>query len=153
MSGPSTAREALIVEAIGDAATLIQQVEALAPVVDETCQALRQADRQLNSALAGFETRLAVITENAKTRTVQHIAVRIDEAARRSMEQQSKAMADAARSAFDAELGPTLQRVQAALHPLTQRRQRHWEGWLTHLAAAVAASAATWVLALRWGGG
>ena len=152
MSGPSTAREALIVEAIGEAATLIRQAEALAPVLGETCQALQQANRQLNDTLAGFEGRLTAITDNAKTRTVQYIAVRIDEAARRSIEQQRQAMADAARSAFDAEFGPTLQQLQSALLPLVQRQRRHWEDWLIPLAVAAAASTTTWI-ALRWGGG
>ena len=151
MSGPSTAREALIAEAIGEAATLIRQVEALAPMLAETCRGLQQADRQLNDALTAFDGRLTAITDSAKARTVQYIAVRIDEAARRSAEQQRQAMADAARSAFATELGPTVQRLQSALLPLMQRRQRHWEWWLMPLAVAAAASTATW-MALRWSG-
>jgi hypothetical protein len=153
MMTPTTAREALIVEAIGDAAKLIRQVEALAPMLNESCQALLQADDSLRNALAGMEGRMAAITENAKTRTVQYLATRINEAAGRSIETQSRAMADAARVAFGAELGATMQRLQTTLKPLIERRQRYWESWLTHLAAAATASAATWFLALRLMGG
>lgn len=148
MTDPTTAREALIVEALGEAAKLIRQVEALAPLLDESCQALLQADTHLRDTLAEFESRMAAITENAKTRTVQHLAARVDEAARRSIEQQGRAMADAARVAFGAELGATMQRLQSALQPLIERRERRWERWLTHAAAAAAASAVTWGLAI-----
>ena len=153
MTDPTTAREALIVETLGDVAKLMRQVEALAPMLSETCQALLQANTDLGDTLAGFESRMAAITENAKSRTVQHLAVRVDEAARRSIELQGRAMADAARVAFGAELGATMQRLQAALQPLIEERKRHWERWLTHLAVASAASAATWILALRLGSG
>jgi hypothetical protein len=147
MNHPTTAREALIVEAIGDAARLIRQVEALAPVLDETRQALLQASGHLHDTLAGLEGRMATITDNAKTRTVQHLAVRVDEAARRSIEQQSRAMADAARVAFGVEFGATMQRLQSALQPLIERRKRRWEQWLMHAATAAAACAATSALA------
>lgn len=153
MTDPTTAREALIVEAVGEGAKLIRQVEALAPVLDDLCQALLLADAHLRDTLATFESRMTAITENAKTRTVHHLAARVDEAARRSIEQQSLAMADAARVAFDAELGTTMQRLHSALQLLIEQTERRWERWLTHLAIAGAASAATWVLALRLGGG
>lgn len=151
MTDPATAREALIVEAIGEVAKLIRKVEALVPSVDETCQALQQAHTNLRDELAGFESRMAAITENAKTQTVKHLAARADEAARRSIDQQSRAMADAARVAFGAELGATMQRLQATLRPLIERPERRWERWLTHAAAAAAASAMTWLLALYVG--
>jgi hypothetical protein len=91
---------------------------------------------------------MAAITENAKTRTVQHLAARADEAARRSIDLQARAMADAARIAFGAELGATLQRLQTSIQPLVERPGRRWEPWLTHAAAAATASAATWTLAV-----
>ena len=74
MSHPSTAREALIVEAIGDVARLIERVEAVGPVVEESCRALQLASMTLRDELAGFERRMAAITEHAKTQTVKHIA-------------------------------------------------------------------------------
>lgn len=149
MTDPATAREALIVEVIGDVAKLLREVEAVAPALDETCQALLLANASLRDELSGFERRMAAITENAKTVTAKHLAARTDEAARRSIDQQSRAMADAARVAFGVELGATMQRLQASLHPLTERRGRRWEACLTHAAAAAVASSATWVLALH----
>jgi hypothetical protein len=148
---PTTAREALIVEAVGEAARLIRQVEALAPVLHSTSQALLQADQHLRGTLSGFEGRMAAITENAKTRTAHYLAARVDEAARQSIEQQSRVMADAARVAFGAELGATLQRLQSALRPLIERSERRWERWLTHAAAAAVSATVTWALAVLLG--
>ncbi|MGM9489752.1 hypothetical protein [Ideonella sp. YS5] len=77
---------------------------------------------------------------------LQHLA-RTDEAGRRAIDLQSRAMADAARVAFGAELGATMQRLQSNSPPRLARSTRHWERWLTHAVAAVAASAVTWWLA------
>jgi hypothetical protein len=139
MTHPSTTREALIVEALCEAAKLIRQVEALAPALDESRQALADAHSGLAGQLAAFEVQVAALTEKAKVQTVKHILARTDEAARRSVDLQGRAMADAARVAFGAELGATLQR-------LIEQRGRRWEWWLTHAAAAASASAATWML-------
>lgn len=151
MSDPATAREALIVEAIGDVAKLIREVETLAPTLDESCRLLERANTSLRDELAGFERRMAAITENVKTQTVKYLAARADDAAQRSIDQQSRAMADAARVAFGAEIGATMQRLQATLQPLIERRERRWEPWLTHAAVAAAAASATWLLALYAG--
>ena len=148
MMPPSTTREALIVEVLGEAARLIRQVEALAPSLDESRQALADAHSGLAGQLAAFEAQVLALSERAKVQTVKHILARTDESARLSIDQQSRAMADAARVAFGAELGATLQRLQSALQPLVERSGGRWESWLTHAAAAVTGSAVTWAVAL-----
>lgn len=153
MSDPTTAREALIAAAIGDVAKLLDRIEAIVPALDGSCRALQRASTRLDEELGGFERRLAAMTERAKVHLVQHVAGRTDEAARRSIALQGQAMADAARVAFGAELGATMQRLQATLQPLIERRERAWEQWLTHAAAAAVASAATWGLLAYFGPG
>jgi hypothetical protein len=151
MMHPSTTREALIVEALGEAAKLLRQVEALAPALDESRQALADAHSGLAGQLAAFEAQVLALTEKAKVQAVKHILARTDEAARRSIELQGRAMADAARVAFGAEIGASMQRLKSALQPLRERPERRWERWLTHAAAAATASAVTWTLAvLLW---
>lgn len=148
MTQPSTTREALIVEALDEAAKLIRQVEALAPALDESRQALADAHSALAAQLATFEREVAGLTEKAKVQAVKHILARSDEAAKRSIELQSRAMADAARVALGSDLGAALQRLQS----LHERPGQRWEPWLTHAAAAATASAATWTLAVTlWG--
>jgi len=142
MTHPNTTREALIVEALGEAAKLIRQVEALAPALDESRQALADADSGLAGQLAAFEAHVLALTEKSKVVAVKHILARTEEAARRSADLQSRAMADAARVAFGAELGAALQRLKS----LHQGPERRWEWWLTHAAAAATASAGTLML-------
>lgn len=144
MTHPNTTREVLIVEAIGEAAKLIRQVEALAPALDRSRQELADAHCGLSSQLAAFETQVLALTEKAKVVAVKHVLTRTEEAARQSADLQSRAMADAARVAFGANLGATLQRLQS----LHARPGPRWEPWLTHAAAAATASAATWTLAI-----
>jgi hypothetical protein len=146
MKPPSTTREALIVEALGEAGKLIRQVEALAPRLDESRQALADAYSGLANQLAAFEAQVLALSEKAKVQTVKHILARTDEAARRSVDLQARATADAARVAFGAQLGAMLQRLETVVQPLVERRARPWERWLTHAAAAATASAATWML-------
>jgi len=141
---PSTPREVLIVEALSEAAKLIRQVEALAPVLDQSRQALADAHSGLSGQLAAFETQVLALTEKAKVVAVKHVLTRTEEAARQSADLQSRAMADAARVAFGADIGAALQRLQS----LHARPGPRWEPWLTHAAAAATASAATWTLAI-----
>lgn len=145
MTSATTAREALIVEALGEAAKLIRQVETLQAGMAESRQALVDAHAKLADQLVAFEARVTSLTEKAKIQAVKHILMRTDEAARRSIEQQGRAMADAARAAFGAELGATLRQLQSAMQ---SQRPKQWERWLTHAAAAATGSAVTWMLAL-----
>lgn len=148
----NTTREVLIVEALGDAAKLIRQVEALAPRLDESRQALADAHCGLADQLTAFEAQVTALSEQAKVQVVKHILARSDEAARRSIDLQRQVMAEAARGAFNAELGPTLQQVRSVLQPLIERPDHRWEQWLTHAAAAAMAAAAAWTLAITlWG--
>lgn len=144
MNEPVGAREALLIEAIGEMVDLIDSVDRLTPKLQEVSREIGRASESLRGSLAGFETQVLALVEKAKVQAVKHILARTDEAARQSIEQQSRAMADAARVAFGADLGATLQRLQS----LQKRPERRWEHWLTHAAAAATASAATWTLAI-----
>jgi hypothetical protein len=148
MNHPSTTREALIVEALGDAERLIRQVEALAPALDQSRRALADAHSGLAGQLAAFEAQMAALTERAKVHAVKHILDRTDEAAKRSTDVQARAMADAARVAFGAELGASLQHLKTIAEAGANPAQRRWESWLTHAAAAAMASALTWTVAV-----
>ncbi len=150
MSHPSTAREALIVETIGEVAALIDRVEAVAPALDASRLALINASTELAGQVTAFESRMAGITENAKVQAVRHIARRTNEMARGSLDAQTRAMEEAARMLFRTEVGPALQRVAMPVQhmaELARRGARPWERWLTHVATAVVASALTWALA------
>jgi hypothetical protein len=151
VNDPVAAREALIIEAIGEAANLIDSVERLTPELQATAREIDRAGKGLRDSLAGFEAQVVALCEKAKVQAVKHILARTDEAARRSIDLQGRAMADAARVAFGAEVGATMQRLQTALQPLIERSERRWVTWVTHGTAAAAGSVVTLALALWLG--
>ena len=144
MNQPVGAREALLVEAIAEMVELIESVDRLIPELREARQEIDRAREGLRASMSGFETQVVALCDKAKAQTVKHILARADEATRLSIEQQSRAMADAARVAFGADLGATLQRMQS----LPEAPERGWDRWLTHAAAAATAAALTWTLAI-----
>ena len=146
MNDLSTAREALIAEAIGEVATLIKRLEAAAPAIDASREALVQAAERMAAQVTAFESRMTGLTENAKLQAVSHIARRSDEMARHALEAQTRAMSEAARQLFTSELGPALQRLVVPLQRLADKGARRGERWLTHAATAAVASALTLAL-------
>lgn len=151
MSDPVAAREALLLEAIGEASNVFDAMERLIPEIQAAGREIARATTVLDNGLAAFDAHVTALAEKTKVQTVKHILARTDEAALRSVELQARAMADAARVAFGAEIGAALQRLHPAEQKRTDRPERPWEPWLTHAAAAAVGSAATWILALRLG--
>lgn len=148
-----SAREALIAEALGDVARLLDRVETMASSMDQTRQALSDANAQLLHRMITFEAHMSAITEVARTRAVEHVARRTDEAARCSLEKQSIAMTQAAQSIFRTELSPALQRFLTALQPLViraDRLERLRDRWLAHAATAALTCAAGVSLTAYW---
>ena len=144
---PSTAREALLVETIGELAALIDRVEAMTPLMDAARLAFFQVSAELAGQLVAFESRMTAITENAKVQAVKHIARRTDEMAQSSLDTQKRAMEEAARAFFRSEVDPTLQRLVMPLQQVAQKADRPGKRWLAHAATAALASAVTWALA------
>ncbi len=144
MSDPVTAREALLIEAIGEVSNLIDSVDRLTPELQEMRCEIDRASTGLRESLAAFEGQVLALTEKSKVVAVKHILARTEEAARQATALHGRAMADAARVAFGAEVGAALQRLKA----LHERPERRWELWLTHAAAAATASAGTLMLTL-----
>ena len=145
---PSTAREALIVEALGDLARLTDRLEALAPSLDQARRGLSKANADLADRTVAFEGRMAAISENAKAVVVDHILRRTQEIARRSALDQTRTMQEAARALFATEFGATLSTLDTllgSLRQLIERMDRPWDPWLMHAATVTASSAATGV--------
>lgn len=151
MSPDRTAREALIVEALGNIGAMLDRVDALIPALAAGREALAGASALLSLKLETFDAHMNAITENAKIKTMQHVAQRTDEMARRSvrdLRENAHLMADAARSALQAE-------IRQALEQFIQRHQqpkpRWWHGILTNAAISAAASGYTWVAMMYFG--
>lgn len=144
MTGPNTAREALIVEALGDVARMLDRVESLSSSMEEGRLALANANAELRDRLKAFEAGMASLTQQAKARVIEHIVQRTGEAASVAIETQARAMNAAARLAFSAEVDSNLARLTATLQQVIRRVDRPWDLWLTHAATAAVSTAITW---------
>ncbi|PKO70435.1 MAG: hypothetical protein CVU22_01925 [Betaproteobacteria bacterium HGW-Betaproteobacteria-16] len=145
-----TAREELMAVAIGQLGELLDRMDTLALKLDASQLALTLVSTELAEQVIAYETRMAGITENAKLKAVQYIALRADEMARGTMDAQTRAMEEAARTVFRNEVGPALQRVTVPLQhvaDLARKGARAWEWWLLHAATAVLSSAISWAMA------
>jgi hypothetical protein len=125
-----TTREALLAEALGDLARLLERAEALRVTMDGTQAALQQAGEALTAQAEAHEKRMALVAEAAKGQVARFIAQRADEAVRQAVHAQTPA---------PGMVGPS---------PASAPRQRITEALVTHLAAAALGAAAAWSLAL-----
>ena len=149
MSGPSSAREALIVEAIGDVARLIDQAQALTAAMESKQLELVRADAQLSAQLDAFGARIASLSERAKVEVVRHVARQAEELNRRANSAQVAAMRDAAQGLFRSEFQAGFDRLAVLLQLLVDRVNRPWVLWATNAGTALLAATVTWVVATR----
>jgi hypothetical protein len=148
MSTPTTAREALVAEAIGDAGRLLDRLEQLLPALERARLALTNADAALLERIGALEARMTSITATTTAATVEHLARQARLMAVRSVETQRVAMAEVARRLFTKEVEPALERLTASLDRKVEQLGRRGRQWPWHIATALAASLATWVIAL-----
>ena len=144
MSRPSTAREALIVEALGEVARLLEQVESLESSMEVGRLALANASEDLVERLKDFDAGMASIAMRVQASAVDHIIKRTGKAASESLESQARAMNAAARRAFSGQFESNLSRLIASLQQVIHRVDRPWDLWLTHAATASVSAAVTW---------
>ena len=84
MNRPSTAKEALIAEALGDMATLLERIEKLGPVMDISHRQLVQISKDLIREVSMFETRMTDFRFKTIDVAARQIDQRTDEAATRT---------------------------------------------------------------------
>lgn len=73
MNRPNTAKEALLAEALGEMASLIERVEAVVPHVDESRKALILTGELLSRKIANIEPEMKEFTGRAKQVTAKYI--------------------------------------------------------------------------------
>lgn len=147
MIQPVSAREALIVEAIGELQLLLDRLEAVAPALESASKELGDVSAGLAGQANAIETRIAACADAATALAVKHVARQAHEIARTASCAETQAMQAAGRALFQAELGPALHRLAGSIDTV-QRRASMWQtGWGAIAITAVTTSALTWVLA------
>ena len=144
MSGPATAREALIVEALGEVALLLERIESLTSSMEVGRLELANAGAHLDSRLRAFELGTASVAQQVQVKAIEHIIRRTGKATTESMELQASAINAAARLAFSAEADSNLARLDHTLQRVLHRVDRPWDLWVTHAATAAVSAALTW---------
>jgi uncharacterized protein (DUF885 family) len=151
---PTTAREALVAELIGDVATLLERMESVRPAVDEATQALVEAAGRVAGSVEPFQARITGVAKQAQVLAEEHISVRAQQLAPAMMVEQSAAMTQAAQSIVREQVEPTLQRLTASLERVVKRADRPWDTWLMQAATAAVSAGGSAVLVLsllgRW---
>jgi hypothetical protein len=143
---PTTAQEALLAEALGDAAELFDRVEVLTRQLDATRQALNDANLELQSRLVALE---AVSAASTKRLTAAHT----DQTARQTMlalqlltKSQTGVVRETVRQTLAEQFDPRLAEHAELLQQLLGRIEPPWDGWLTQIASAACSAALTWWL-------
>ncbi len=140
-------REALIAEALGDIAVLLERLEAIAPALASTSEAVMSAADSLTARSADAESRFNAFTQHAVTHLSRHLAHRAEELVRTAVEVEAQALQAAGRKLLQEELGPPVQRLVRALNETTHRRL-HWPYVAVGVVTAVVASSVAWAGAL-----
>ncbi|MCE9661012.1 MAG: hypothetical protein K8R60_20985 [Burkholderiales bacterium] len=151
MSRVTTAREALIVEVIGDVNELITRVEALKPAMSTSHRKLSDAAIKLGGCVEPITTYVRDDIVRNRNAAIEHVRKRTGEIAAESMQEQILAMRQAARAIIEADVRPELRQLSSALHVLVERTRRpQWETWATYAATGtlptILAVGLTWYL-------
>jgi 3-polyprenyl-4-hydroxybenzoate decarboxylase len=146
MSTPSSAREALLVEMLGEVATLLDRVDALIPVLHDGCETLSRAGADMNTKSEQAQVRIAALVEAASTHAIKHIARKTEAMARTTVEAETQVMKSAAQALFRTELSAALRQLSVAVgHQATllNTRRRWWALAATAVAASLTSSMLT----------
>ncbi len=147
---PITAREALVVEAIADAARLLECMERVVPAMDESRTALKQAGLALDQRLEDMGKQLTELSQMTQRRAVEYIAQRTKALADTSIEHQTTAMTQAGHRIFHEEVGSTLKQLTASLTHVLAESKRPWRLWWSHATTALTSAVLTAGLTVHW---
>lgn len=95
MNRMSTAKEALIAEALGDMDLLLKRLEAVVPLVDGTRKTLIKSADMVSREIAGFAPHMKEFTDYAKIQTAKQIDRSVTDVTQRAKEMQVQAMREA----------------------------------------------------------
>jgi len=138
---PASAREALIAEALGEFAALLDRVDGVVRALEVATAAASDAGARIEARASAFEERAVALVEAAKQHLVRHVAAKTEELARTAGEAQVRAMTSAVQEMIRNEL--FAMRRLADGGDRGRARQRIQTPWWGYAATAIFASAIT----------
>lgn len=137
---PPSAREALIAEALGEVALLLDRVDGVVQALELATASATDACARIDARAAAFEASTGALVEASKQHLVRHVAMKTEELGRAAGEAQVQAMRDL----FRDELGPLVERLAAEC----ARRTAGSKGWHQHWVYATTAVGTSAIAAL-----
>lgn len=122
MNSASTAREALIAEALGEVGALIDRLEALVPAADELGQTAWRAYENLIDRINRFDNQVQNAINEAESEALRRILRHAEDITRQSLETQAMAMKTTVRELVRTEFDPATARVLTQMQELAQKR-------------------------------
>jgi hypothetical protein len=149
MSRAADHREALIAEALGDFVKVLDRIDAATPKLDHACARLEATVTVLRGSIEPFQKRIVEDALNMQNQTLATIAEQSKPLVKVLFDEETKAMAEAARAVFMSEVIPPLRRLTTELQDAVHAAHHPWEGWFLHAATVLAAVTIT-VVVLDW---
>ncbi len=150
MNGLNSRKEILIAELLGEVDTLLTEVGKLVPAIASVSAQLISSANGTKAAVEDYQVKTRAVANQAQISAVDHIIRRTNEVALKSLEEQTQAMKEAARTLFDKEVASRLRELSAVLNAaLEKARAPNWINWLTHATTALVSAAATAALLLH----
>ena len=142
MSAPSSAREALIVEALGEMAELLDRIDGVARALEAAAATATDASVRIESRASALEVGAVSLVDAAKQHLVRHVAAKTEDLARTAIDGQIATMAAEVHKLFRNELD-SLWALRGASVDRPSRCQAIRRQWQSHAATAICASAIT----------
>lgn len=111
MSDPRTAREALILEALGELDQALTEAAAAREASAAVAQRIEAAAASLDAAAGRYAAELVRLTDETKRAVTEHVERRINAATTDALASHRKAMQEAATLAFSEQLAPAVRDV------------------------------------------
>ncbi len=130
-------KEAMLSEALGELIGLMDRMDAVVAGTDSVRAALLDAQMDLTRQLEAFEQRMKEVSSIARTKVVEHITTKSEQAMKSILQRHIEAMQEATRQAHARELGAAVNQLRVTLQHVTHLAD--WRrSWPTHAAAAFA---------------
>ncbi|MEO6714264.1 MAG: hypothetical protein ABIM89_12655 [Mycobacteriales bacterium] len=146
MNRASDSREVLIAELLGDFKTLLDRIEAVAPTLNEAQQGLARTAADLSAKIEPFRKEVLKVALDARDKSVEYIVRRSFDIAGQTVDEQTRAMKESARTIFVDEVTPPLRRLAHDVQQIVDGARRWWVVWLMHAATAITSSACSTLL-------
>lgn len=150
MNRPSDSREILIAELLGDFKTLLDRIDAVAPTLNEAQDGMALAAADLAAKIEPFRKEVLRIALDARDKAVEYIVRRSNDIAVQTVEEQTRAMKESARSIFAAQVTPPLRRLAYDVQQIVEGARRWWVVWLMHAATAITSASCSTLLLVAY---